>query len=68
MDEDFAKTCSLSHYPMHTPDTVFAIDSCLAGTLTHYTIAYIDIGRHQSKVLFHLMKTTLQLEIILGAG
>jgi hypothetical protein len=68
MNEDFARTHGLPRYPMHTPETIFAIDGRPAGTLTHDTVAYVDIGGHRSRVLFHLMKTKPQLEIISGAG
>jgi hypothetical protein len=68
MDKDFTKAHSLPHYPMHTPDTIFAIDGCPAGTLIHYTVAYVNIGGHRSKVLFYFMETKPRLKIILGSG
>ncbi len=67
MNEDFARIHGLPCYPMHTLDTVFAINSCPANSLTHYTVAYINISSHWGKVMFHLMKTKPQLKIVPGA-
>lgn len=68
MDKDLARTHSLSHYPIHTPETAFVIDSRPASSLTHYTVAYIHIGGTRNKILFYLMKTKPWLEIVLRSG
>ncbi len=47
---------------------MYTVDGREVATLTHYTVTYIDIGGHERKVLFHLMKIKPRLEILLGAS
>jgi hypothetical protein len=67
MDDDFAQAHGFPIYPLQTPATIYTVDGREATTLTHYTSAYIDIGGHRFKVLFHLMTTKPRLKILLRA-